>query len=111
MLQLRLRAIGCVLDILWPQTRKHDTLLIKSVGSHINPSECTLCVCVCVIVHLFESPIFLVKYGIICDKLRKVIYSWSVSGRHYNAENKFNLHSHTPSFVFSKQAQIMDFFH
>lgn len=85
---LQLRATGRILDILWPQTRKHDviTLLIKSMGSHINPSECAVC-----IVHLFKSSIFLVKHGIICDKLCKVIYNWSVSGRHYNAENKFNL--------------------
>lgn len=76
MLQLRLRAAGRVLDILWPQTRKHDviTLLIKSMGSHINPSECTVCT-----VHLFERPIFLGKHGLICDKLCKVLYSWSVS--------------------------------
>lgn len=42
MLQLRLRAAGRVLDILWPQTREHDviTLLIKLMGNHINPSVC-----------------------------------------------------------------------
>lgn len=76
--QLRLRATGPVLDILWLQTRKHDviTLLIKSMGSHINPSECTVC-----IVHLCKSPIFPVKHGIMYDKLCKVIYSWSVSGK------------------------------
>lgn len=77
---LKLTARGRISDIHWPQTRKHDviTFLIKSMGGHIKPSECVMCV-----VHLFKSPIFPV---IICETLCKAIYSWSISGIYYNAE-------------------------
>lgn len=56
----------CALVIYWLQTREHDviTFFIKSIGSHVKPSERAVCV-----VHLFKSPIFPVKHGIICDKL------------------------------------------
>lgn len=58
MFQLKLTARGHILDVHWPQTRKHDviTFLIKSMCGHIKPSECVMCV-----VHLFKSPIFPVK--------------------------------------------------